>query len=425
MVGGSRTRLLLILVILLTPSLIVGMLHTNTPVNSESFYIAQTTNWLMGWQNRKAHAVSGSAGAGTDYQIKIVVHRSTGTDSGENVFVGTNCRVDFGDIRFTDDNGTTQLDYWLEESDTSHAVFWVEVRDDLDTDQSINIYYGNSEASSASDGDSTFIFFDDFDDESIDISKWSVHGPWLETGGVASFSIAGDGGMSILPSLRTDDTWDMQNKSITSSWRVNEMTVNREWGVSCADTSADDHTRMAYFLAFNTTTTNNVRSYFDVNSATGYDHSEPIIGQYIPSTFMITEFVSTPDAITKNKWILDGEIVDIFSTYSFDMTPQYIFLGFYVFGYNNTLISGQLEMEFDYVYLRNHIGSEPSHASWGVEESPSTSSTSPSPGPYGIDSWMILMIAGGGGAVALIVLVLVFVRSNRRGGGSVQTPYEW
>ena len=427
MVWGHRGRPLMMLVILLTSSLFIGFTNTDALVKGDSCYPAQVSNWLIGWQYRKAHTISGSAGAGTNYPLRIVVQRLTGSDSGENVFVDTNCRTDFGDIRFTDDDGITYLDYWLEESDSSHAVFWIEVRDNLDTDQSIYIYYGNSEASSTSDGDATFSFFDDFDDGSIDSAKWDKHGLWVEDGGATSFSITGDGGMSILPSLRTDDMWDMRNKSIVSRWRLNEMTVNREWGVSCADTIGDDHTRMAYFLAFNTTTTNNVRSYFDVNPAAGYDHSEPIIGQYIPSTFMKTEFVSTPNDIPKNRWVLNGDIVDLFNTYSFDMTPQYIFLGFYVFGYSNTLVPGNLEMEFDYVYLRTQIGSEPIHESWAIEETPTTApTTTPTlPVPVGFDLGLILIITGGVGAVMVIVLVLLLMNRRSGRGGVAQTPYDW
>ena len=220
MLRGSRTSLLFLLVILVTPSLFIGDLVIDTVVSSASFHPAQISDWLAGWQYRKTHSIEGAPGAGTNYQVQIRVHRSLGTDSGENVFVGTNCRADFGDIWFTDDDSTTQLDYWLEESDSTHAVFWVEVRDDLDTDQTIYVYYGNSGVSTTSDGAATFTFFDDFDNGFIDPSKWDAHGPWTEIGGLTSFSITGTGGMSILPSLRTDDTWDMRNKSTVSRWKI-------------------------------------------------------------------------------------------------------------------------------------------------------------------------------------------------------------
>ena len=57
-------------------------------------------NWLSRWQYRKKHEVNGStAGAVTDYQIRIRVHYGSGTDDGEDVYLNEKCRTDFGDIR--------------------------------------------------------------------------------------------------------------------------------------------------------------------------------------------------------------------------------------------------------------------------------------------------------------------------------------
>jgi hypothetical protein len=82
-------------------------------------------------------------------------------------------RADFGDLRFTNASDSP-LDYWLEsKTDSVSATVWVEVDDIAASDDTlIYMYYGNPAASSASDGDDTFIFFDDF---SGDLSKWNVH----------------------------------------------------------------------------------------------------------------------------------------------------------------------------------------------------------------------------------------------------------
>jgi hypothetical protein len=97
-------------------------------------------------------------------------------DSGADVYLNGKCRTDFGDIRFTDDDGTTLLDYWIEEKvDSDYAVFWVEVADDLSTTAAtIYIYYGNAGATTTSNGENTFILFDDFEDGSFNTSKWSA-----------------------------------------------------------------------------------------------------------------------------------------------------------------------------------------------------------------------------------------------------------
>jgi hypothetical protein len=152
-------------------------------VGSQAAYASP--GWLSGWSYCKSHVILAASGAGTDYQVKVIAHYGSGTDSGENFYLNGDCRPDFGDVRFTDDDGTTLLDYFMEEKvDSNYAIFWVEVADDLSTsDQTICIYYGNAAASSISDGDATFIFFDHFLGSSLDGSKW---GWWS-----ASISVSG------------------------------------------------------------------------------------------------------------------------------------------------------------------------------------------------------------------------------------------
>jgi len=64
---------------------------------------------------RKSHEIDGTVvGAQTDYQMKINVHYGDGVDSVEDVYLDGKCEEDFGDVRFTEDDGVTELDYWIE-----------------------------------------------------------------------------------------------------------------------------------------------------------------------------------------------------------------------------------------------------------------------------------------------------------------------
>ena len=129
---------------------------------------------LIGWGFRKGHTINGAVGAGTNYQIRVKVHYGSGLDSGEDVYCSGHCRTDFGDIRFTDDDRITLLDYWLQKKlDGDYAIFWVKVTDDLGSNQTIYIYYGKTDAETTSNGVNTFIFFDDFRSEVLDTDKWS------------------------------------------------------------------------------------------------------------------------------------------------------------------------------------------------------------------------------------------------------------
>ena len=120
--------------------------------------------WLTGWSYRKSHVINYAAGAGTLYQKQITVHYGSGTDSDKDVYLNSHSRTDFGDVRFTDNDQTTLLDYWMESKvDSNNAVFWVEVADDLSTvAATIYVYYGKADATTTSNGPTTFIFFDDF-----------------------------------------------------------------------------------------------------------------------------------------------------------------------------------------------------------------------------------------------------------------------
>ncbi|MHA2066432.1 MAG: DUF2341 domain-containing protein, partial [Candidatus Thorarchaeota archaeon] len=153
--------------------------HTNYEYHDADYIDGSfETGWLTGWSKRKSHIIEGSQGAGRFYQIQVDVSNYGGSDTGNNVHT-PGCKSDFGDIRFTSDDGVTKLDYWLEYVDDEGggqytATFWVEVMDSLDYNQTIYIYYGNSGASSISDGDATFLFFDAFDGSVIDTDKWNV-----------------------------------------------------------------------------------------------------------------------------------------------------------------------------------------------------------------------------------------------------------
>lgn len=117
--------------------------------------------------------------------ISIVSHESVSEESvGGDVYC--QCRTDFGDIRFTDDGGSTELDYWMEsKTDGDNAVFWVEISGDLSTvAKTIYIYYDKPDATTTSNGDNTFLFFDDFNDSSINTTKWNISGSPVESGGI-------------------------------------------------------------------------------------------------------------------------------------------------------------------------------------------------------------------------------------------------
>ena len=87
-----------------------------------------------------------------DYQVKIELDPSK--------FDYSLVNPDGSDLRFTDTEGK-KLNYWIEEWHLfGISVIWVKVPQIGTT--TINMHYGNLYAKSESNGDETFIFFDDF-----------------------------------------------------------------------------------------------------------------------------------------------------------------------------------------------------------------------------------------------------------------------
>lgn len=79
----------------------------------------------------------------------------------------------FDDIRFVDTSAGTELPYWIEsKTDSVSAVVWVKTG----MNNSIYLYYGNSTATSSSNGSAVFDFFDDFSGTTLNTTRWTATG---------------------------------------------------------------------------------------------------------------------------------------------------------------------------------------------------------------------------------------------------------
>ena len=121
-------------------------------------------------------------------QYKIVIQSNTmqiyaadGTlkaDYGASTGVASdfwnNVKSDGSDIRIADQN-YAQLYFWIEEFDYSgkYAVIWVKIPANT---TELYIVYGNANAlpSTYNSGENTFEFFDDFEGDSLDTTKWNI-----------------------------------------------------------------------------------------------------------------------------------------------------------------------------------------------------------------------------------------------------------
>lgn len=112
------------------------------------------------------------------YQQDIVIHRTTGTAYNEtaggletwHIYVGEHCQEDYDDLRFT--NSTGELAYYLwPDYDSSSARFCVRL-EGADAAGVLQVWYGNSAATTTSSGKDTYFLFDHFEGTSIDTEIW-------------------------------------------------------------------------------------------------------------------------------------------------------------------------------------------------------------------------------------------------------------
>jgi len=111
--------------------------------------------------------------------VRLVLHCGSGASNGSDVYLNGHCDANFSDVRFTEDDGTSLLDHWLEKGSLQpgdQTVFWVEFDTITPMGTEFYLYYGNPSASSASDGEATWDFFDDFEGSAVDTDKWDEVG---------------------------------------------------------------------------------------------------------------------------------------------------------------------------------------------------------------------------------------------------------
>ena len=128
---------------------------------------------LPGYAKRQPITIN-SASALTDYQVKLTIAYDS------------DMQPDFDDLRFASSDGTTELSYWLEsKTDSTTATIWVKIPSLASGDNTIYMYYANASATTASNGDNTFEFFDHFD-TLPSTTKWDIVGTPAQGSSVVS-----------------------------------------------------------------------------------------------------------------------------------------------------------------------------------------------------------------------------------------------
>jgi len=178
---------------------------------------------VSGYAYEKDHTLWSNTGSDfTDYPIMYVVHRGTGVDQWNNVYLKGHSLRWPNDILFTDASGAP-LSYWIENYTDDTAKVWVKVNTISTKDSIIKLYYGKLVDHSASNGTTTFTFFEDFD--TLDTTRWSVTGsPTVADGRLILRSTGGEQGITSVQGVGED----LAVRALVKSGHFNSA-ANAEW----------------------------------------------------------------------------------------------------------------------------------------------------------------------------------------------------
>jgi hypothetical protein len=156
-----------------------------------------TTNLIFGFKYRAPITITNPGSTLTNYTINVTLNTASLISAGK-------MRSDCGDIRFgdADFNG---YPYWIESGcNSANTKIWIKLTTIPAGTKTIYIFYGNPFATSISNGNATFDFFDDFSGTSVDTSKWVVRGSPSVSGGTITLdgtdSAVYTSSMTVLPS---------------------------------------------------------------------------------------------------------------------------------------------------------------------------------------------------------------------------------
>lgn len=313
--------------------------------------------WLTGWTYRKSHTITGSTdGVQTNYQMEVLVNRSSGSDSGQTVYVDTKCEADFGDLRFTKADGSTVLDYWMTYSGTV-ATCWVEV-DSIPASPStvdIYVYYGKAAASTTSNikNASWNNIGDDFNDNSRDAGIWDT----LSVSGASSAET------NQRLELTTAGAADESGFLTTNSFTISD--VELQVYIDC-----DAVEYMIIYLSLTKVTTTSINGEDDWYRHMLWNPDDEVFIQSNDVGSKVTHYNAAATAMAEvlkiqvhNSTIKFFEVSTERYSEAWDLTSTTCYI--YLANYEGQ--SGGTDW-FDTFWIRKFVDPEPAHTSWGSEE---------------------------------------------------------
>ena len=261
------------------------------------------------------------------------------------------------DIRFTTDDGETLLDYWIVTGafDDWKADVWLELAVVASGLTEFYIYYGNKLAEIGSDGDATFMHFDDFPGSAIDTGKWtpSVTGDGVITvvSGTAILDTGGSGWAYIYRDLDQINGYKLETRAKIDSTYDALNTMRTRWNNhgNVGDVGVFDHASYPTPVVF-----------WD-----GFQSEQPPLDEWLR---LKSTYAASGDLTNGLKWGIYQEDENETVVYYNEQTPS-------IKPYR---VSAQVgdgggsssgKMIFDWFFVRQLVATEPTISGWEAEES--------------------------------------------------------
>jgi len=331
----SYKSLFLIIVFLLAPIILLIQINKKANVVSAGWFDDK-------WGYRKAVSITNSVGTTlTDFQVSVSIGTSALINSGK-------MQSDCDDIRITDTNGKL-LPHWIEENNpgcnaVTDTKVWVKVPNLPSSGGTVYVYYGNPSATNITDGNKVFEFFDDFNDGTINTSKWTTY---INGGSVTESSstlqIVGSGGWNV-NGISSNNTYNKSSIGWVMFWRVKFTTTNIATMIGYSPKA------LAYWTGINHYVSSTATKWYRWR-----DNSGAEIGTFTNNTwYNIKTDLKNGNGYTLYK---DDSILENDTTYTgnnYAMVMQQ---------YNSGATSS-----FDYVYMTKYASTTPSSSLSSTEE---------------------------------------------------------
>jgi hypothetical protein len=306
--------------------------------------------WNSSWTKRQPLTVTNNTATElTDYQIQIDVEYDSDMQS------------DFDDLRFIS-SSDVELSYWIEsKTDEVSAVVWVKVDSIPASDSTVvYMYYGNPSASSTSNGDNTFIFFDDFDGLAIDETKWTITNAtgWSVSGG----ELKGTNTSGRLTSVSTYSegiTLEISHRYVTrpsGGYMVGGFWLTTSNSFGYLSHSTDNYRNNGSWVAIGTPAPGSTNLFTQIN---------------VKTTALVDLYVSNYDT---------AEVYKSYPNISNNVASEPIVLGY---RYDNSNGNQGYEAYWDWIRIRSYAATEPSITTT-AEETPTSVPYSPTDNSLGI-----------------------------------------